>query len=68
MAKKESIMVLKRGVTMEKGTALVKSKELTVAVENINFRLLIDKPRQSADGEDEFVLHSHISAEIFVCG
>ena len=40
MAKKESIMVLKRGVTMEKGTALVKSKELTVAVENINYNNL----------------------------
>lgn len=52
---------------MEKGIATIKSKELTVNIENINFRLLIDKPRERTDSEDNCILHSHISAEIFAC-
>ena len=53
---------------MEKITEPSQSIEFAVNVENINFRLLVDRqPEKDKDQTDTYILHSHVSAELFAC-
>lgn len=53
---------------MEKITNPYEIREFTVGIENINFRFLVDRQREEINGEeDAYILHSHVSTEIFAC-
>ena len=69
MAENESIITLKRGENVEERADTRQIREFTVNIENINFRLLIDRQRKENDDaeSDSFFLHDHVSAELFAC-
>lgn len=53
---------------MEKITDSYEIREFTVNIENTNFRFLLDRQREETNGEAHaYILHSHISTEIFAC-
>ncbi len=53
---------------MEKRTDPDEIREFTVSIENINFRFLVDRQGEETNGEaDAYILHNHVSAEIFAC-